>query len=196
VKIRAAETDFLWYIRPYWHSEKLGLSYAGYEHFPYELKKIYEPFLYTGEVWKSPFWVDAGDDVKITKGSQDEIYISTDDKNWRKYKKSWDGHRIRKSGHLYFKAKKSAILESVYIKHQTQKKFSISPGETVNVKVNAGDCYEIQSSSGRYFFNGNLAEGGTTRRCFKSDETLAFKGSVRGTNIKMYARIRKGTQLW
>jgi len=188
VKIKATERNFSWLFSPFWTAEKMKVHFTEFENFPRGIKEFDQRNINSGEVWESPFWIEEGDKVTLRGGDGDVFYISTDGKNW-------SGH-IKKSGFLYVKTEKPAVLKSVYIRHKRNKQFSLSPEEKVSYRVEKGDCYEIKSSSGRYFINGTLTNSGRTRKCFYSDQELVFKGSIKKTNISLQARLRRGNNIW
>lgn len=193
VKFRAAEVPFFIILKGEPWFENLTIKYGGGRNNGWQQTKTFPKayYLKLGDVIKTPFYLDEGDQVEfiIEGGDESKILCSTNGVDWEEI---YENYTADKTGYLRIKTINQSIINKISITHNKTWELNLQPGEYKKIKMLDDDLFMIYSET-RFYVDGQILESGEYFTfAGYNNRYLEIKASVDPRPINIWVVSRKG----
>ncbi|RJO62140.1 hypothetical protein C4544_00720 [candidate division WS5 bacterium] len=186
IKFRAGEVPTALII-PETYRESLTVTISSIQNRDRRTKELNAAyFIPAGQVITTPFWLDVGDEVRLSA----HYIMAATSGAWQKiYGRSFYADS---SGYLQIKAVQDSSVDRVHINHNKTWKLNISPDTSSTIQVYKGDILKSYSKS-RYYADGKLMDRDTSNEhVVEKDGYIEFKSSIDPNIIEVRVVSRRG----
>jgi hypothetical protein len=157
-------------------------------------KRNLEPyFLNTGEVIKTPIWLEKGDHINIDGSKTLEGAQVSCGNAWQRLGRPYYGYRFdsKEDGYLKIRAGEKCRIGKITIKHNKKWEFNLSPGETKRLPVYPQDIIRTHANN-RYYVNGVLQDRGHNIHHIGTQGNFEIRASLTREKIGVDVISRRG----